>query len=478
MIAATVSFPLILEYVTRNQLGTANAGIQLFEGLIRNGFSMFIGFYVLWWSLFFLPQAGDRIEIVLERPVDRAFVVQILSEADLNPAELDIRALHRLGTEAPESARWELRRGRHEAAALHKERKDLTNAIGKINTRLQSPFLKEERTGDLLADRSRAQARLAEIDQALTSSAEEFREKILSAMGPFLFRPGEQLLGSGKEQDYWVLEVQVVEQVTEEIARQLEIHFDAVDLALVRDPQTGDFNAALSIEPLHHPVNGLRLRLRRDDDFVVVERALLDAGFDRRAAFTGSSEVITILRGLLGQAPEAFTVSEAVASAPNNRVQLRVQAPVNGTRQPYMIADALSLSRFIESATVGGEIADLSIDLQFVPSLQRAVLPPIDTEVMQRIVEFLPDATDYMRHSLYSLYERLVPVAASAPAFLTVARPLVAAGPADRRYDYFFSVQFFMILTDVLGLLVIVLIVWLDRRGVIHRVGAHEDDNR
>jgi len=59
-----------------------------------------------------------------------------------------------------------------------------------------------------------------------------------------------------------------------------------------------------------------------------------------------------------------------------------------------------------------------------------------------------------------------------------VARPVVLTQPTDREYDYFFSMQYFMIFTDVLGLLIIVLIVHLEKTGRIVRLGALEDTKR
>jgi uncharacterized membrane protein YagU involved in acid resistance len=478
LIAATVSFPLILEYVTRNQLGTANAGIQLFEGLIRNWFSMFIGFYILWWSLFFLPQAGDRVDIVLENAVDQAFVIRAFEESGVDVEGLDIRALHRPGTSAPQSNRWEIRRGRDEAAGLHKERKDLTNEIGKINTRMQSPFTDEARANALREQRLTAQTRLTEIDETLSSSAFEFRELILTAMSAHLYEHGNQLLAAAIEDDYLILEVQVVEPVDETATAMLEIYFDAADLALVRDPSNEDFVADLHINPLQGPINGLHLRLRRDNNFEIIEEAMLQSGMSRATAFAAASEILPILRGILGQSPDSFLLSEPMAVALPASLNFQVEVFSNLILRADMLEDALNSARSIEQANVSGTPPRFAVTVHLTQSMQNNKGIEQDPVILQRVRTLLPDADSYQQDTAYSIYQRLIPVAAAAPAFLTVARPLVSAGPADRRYDYFFSVQFFMIITDVLGLFVIALIVVLDRRGSIQRVGAHEDDNR
>ena len=76
------------------------------------------------------------------------------------------------------------------------------------------------------------------------------------------------------------------------------------------------------------------------------------------------------------------------------------------------------------------------------------------------------------------VYRRVEETAAARPVFLTIARPVVLTDAADREYDYFFSVQYLVIITDVIGIAVIVLIVYLERRGIIRRYGAEEDLNR
>jgi Na+/melibiose symporter-like transporter len=383
LIAATVSFPLILEYVTRNQLGTANAGIGLFESVIKNGFAMFIGFYVLWWSIFFLPQAGDRVEVVLAHPQDHTFLMEALTAHDIDAASLDLRPLHRPGTNGTESRRWEIRLGRDEAGDLHKQRKQLTNELAKLATRLQSPFLKEDRAEQLRNSSEATRRELQAIEDALAANAGEFRVRVETALDPYLYPEGNQILAIRETPDGLVIDVEVVEPVTPELAAELELHFETGDLVLPPDNGADAAAPAIRIAPLDGSVNGLRMQVRSD--------------------------------GMLDALEQALTLEDA---------------------------------------------------------------QPAKSSVTQRIDQLMTDSGLQERRVVQALYQRLVDVAATGPVFLTVARPVVDAAPADRRYDYFFSVQFFMILTDLLGIGVIGLIVILEKRGAISRVGAHEDDNR
>ena len=80
--------------------------------------------------------------------------------------------------------------------------------------------------------------------------------------------------------------------------------------------------------------------------------------------------------------------------------------------------------------------------------------------------------------NLEAFYNRIVETAAAKPVYLTVTRPIIKQTFADRVYDYFFSVYFLMILGDFFGLGVILLIIRLEKKGVVHRLGVEEDANR
>lgn len=480
LVASTVSFPLILEYVTRNQLGTANAGMNLFDSTIRNGFGMFIGFYILLWSIFFLPQAGDVAELVFKAEQPREFVTAVLQQdPELAAADLDYRPRHRFGEESHSSQRWEIRRSYEEAADLHKQVKDLRNSIGKMRTRLQSPLISGDRAAELHARIASEQSTLDGIEQRLESSAAAFRERVEEAFTPHLFRDGAQILDLQAHPDGELqLTIEVVEKITAELETTFERNFNAVDLLLLRDADAIRVRPDLQVEGLAEPVHALQLRLRRDPAFVSFESALLAVGLAPRQAFNLSSELILLLRGVLGQVG-AFEVRDSAADLVGNQIQLEVGLTLHGFALPSLddLADSLQFSRQVDSATVSGELPDVGLSViwnaepQFAQALEQDA---IDAAIRRH----LPDAEAYTLAVMRGLYERVVAVAESAPTFLTVPRPVIKAAAADRQYDYFFSVQFFAIFTDFFALGVIALIVVLERRGKISRVGVTEDDNR
>jgi Na+/melibiose symporter-like transporter len=482
LIAATVSFPLILEYVTRNQLGTANAGMGLFDSLIKNSFAMFVGFYVLWWSLLFLPQAGDRVEIVLAEPRDRAYVQAVLAGHEWHGAELTVQARHRPGTSGNTTRRWEIRRGWEEAGALHKERKARVNEVAKLNIGLQSPFITPDKAHRLTAQRAAAQQQLQAIESRLAMSARQFESQIRSLFDGLLHRHGAQILMADYADRSYTLAIEVVDPVDEVLAEQLAIHFEAMDLALAGDAAAGELSAEITVTPLEAPVHGLRLQVRRDPVFEELERAQLAAGATAELAFAMSSELVMIWRGVLGRNGNAFglrTVDHATGGddAPGPQTRLEITSEQASPELARMLDEVLIGSRRIAAAqtTAAGGILHVVVEWQPNAAPRPSQRDPV---IEARLQALMPDADPYTLHTAHNLYHRLVAAAAPAPLSLVVARPVVAAEPADRRYDYFFSIQLFMILTDMLGLLVIVLIVYLEKRGTIQRVGAHEDDKR
>jgi hypothetical protein len=117
----------------------------------------------------------------------------------------------------------------------------------------------------------------------------------------------------------------------------------------------------------------------------------------------------------------------------------------------------------------------------FIVSLELANLPKETTPatpITERLRTLLPSLSDTEVRSLEKIIQRVEDSAHARPIFLTTVRPVVRSDAADREYDYFFSMQYFMIATDIVGIAIIFLILRLEKRGVIRRKGAEEDEHR
>jgi len=78
-----ISFPLLMEYVKRNRMGAAGAGITLFNGIFRSGIALLVGGWLFAWSWFLFPAAGYHVETHLSAEKDKAAVEAALAGSGL-----------------------------------------------------------------------------------------------------------------------------------------------------------------------------------------------------------------------------------------------------------------------------------------------------------------------------------------------------------------------------------------------------------
>lgn len=480
LIASTVSFPLILEYVKRNQLGTANAGMNLFDSTIRNGFGMFIGFYILAWSIFFLPQAGDLGELVFSEERSQAFIEEVIAQyPQLADAQIDYRPRHRFGEEAEHSRRWEFRRGYAAAGDLHQELKVLHNRLGKLHRRLESPLTDVEDEAELQARIDETEAELSALQQRLDASAATFRAELEKAFAPYLVKDGAQIRLLKADGGDLLLRIEVIERVSEALAATIAHNFNAVDLRLEPDAAGSGVVPVLQVQVREEPVNTVELRLQRDPAFAHIEEAMLKSGITGRQAFDLCTEIIGLLRGTIGQV-DAFSLAETVVLTEDERIKMATTLRIEEGVPPTLdiLEDAIRQSRLVKAVSMSGTATAQRLELEWNPAPEYATAALGEDAVDAAIRRHLPQADTATLAVMRGLYERVVAVLEAPPTYLTVPRAVIKAVAADRQYDYFFSVQFFAIITDVFALGVIGMIVILEKRGRIARVGATEDDNR
>ncbi len=478
LMAGVVSFPLILEYVERNKLGTAGAGMGLYRQLATSFITMFIGAWVLWWSVWFLPQAGDRVELVFKEESGRAAVEKRLAALDDPEADIHIEPLHRPGVDRDTSRRWEARNQTAWSTELQKEMKDLENDVNKWSSSLQSPIISQEKKARLKTRIREGEARIEEMKTKLRASAEAFREKLVTAMSPALVDQGKQILEAEMRGHDLILALQTVEEVNEELAAKLEAGLDSFEYRQIPDRENkGEFRSDITVEALAGEQNGFRFTGRRDPNFTVLNRALAAGGADLSAALDKCAILLGIFRDIYGRAEGAFTIHEASYDPDTAGFLLSMEVPP-GPRVTAPEQVAVLLEETPELASARAETRNGRTQFQMVMEV-----PPPPREagdasgVSARFAELLGGGA-YARLTMEHLYKRVVATAAAAPVFLTVPRPVVEATYSERKYDYFFSVYILMILTDFLGLGVIVLIVKLEKKGVIHRRGVEEDAAR
>ncbi len=487
-LAGVVSFPLILEYVERNRLGTAGAGMGLFNRLINNSFAMVIGFYILLWSILFLPQAGDRMEVVFDDVRARPEVVEPIAQGGLPAESFYFSPLHRPGHSEETSRRWLIRRPIENAASSHKQVKDLTNELSSLRARLDNPLLADEKRQETQERVALLEGQLVEIESRLEASAREFEETIRTVYGATLSAEGHQIMTAEASSDGTrvVFELEIVEPVsgdrvpedTREILERLPSILDTADIARKRTDIPLVHEPMLRVEPIAEPANGLRLEITRDGRFVVLEESLVAAGLPLEQAFNLTTELLLPPQGAIGLPADTFELRDVTVDIQNGAGRMTfdlVVLPEGAQIDANEVTGLYESVPSVQATRVTGAFPVFHIELD-VDSL--TPLKHVETATSQRLRELIPAASDTMIRSLELTYSRIEDTLSSRPVFLTVARPVVVAEPADRQYDYFFSVQIFMIVTDFFGIGVVFLILYLEKRGKIHRRGVEEDENR
>ncbi len=505
MIAGAVSFPLILEYVERNRLGTAGAGMGVFGSTIRNGFTVFVGVYILMWSIWFLPQAGDRVDVVFRQEQIEPRIREQLSNADVPMDNLHLEPVHRPGVDGDSSRHWRIRRSIEDAGDLHKRLKEISTDLSKARLKLQRPTLSPDNKAEVEADIASMEKEQTSIRARLDASAAEFETVLRDALADNLAPAGGEILSAQSNHGgtELVLEMEFVDRIDADITKrtlfealtfqpvvkgrqtvvsELTRVLETVDLARTAVPGSDDHRARLQIVPVGEPANAARFVLFRDPDFVRIESALIAAGLSGSDAYDFASSLILPIRGFSSPDSSSYDISAASAALDDAPPRLGFTLAFTGGARP-LPADALQ-TRFrslgdVVSARVTGRFPVFQVELDLVPRLARAAARTSANPVLDaRFAELLPTAPKVERDALVNIARRVTEIAASRPVFITAARPVVSSGAVDRQYDYFFSMQYFMIATDVIALLIIAFIIRLEKRGVITRAGALEDANR
>ncbi len=480
LIAGTVSFPLILEYVERNRLGTAGAGMGIFNSLLRSVLTIFVGAWVVWWSVWFLPQAGDRLEIVLKKATDHEALERMLVQGGLGLDSIHLEAWHPPGMDAPVSRHWVVRRHTEESAGLQSEKKSIENDIAVWATSLQAPTGKDDRQR-LEKSVADARARIAGITSRLESSAADFAGKVLSITRAEIPAEDEHIIEASDDGHRATLVLEVVEPVDAERAAQLAEGLHSPEFELEPDPaKPGEFRPRISVEPAGDGRHAIRVSVVRDARFTALARAMAEGGAPIATAQSKAALLTEFLREICGREPGAFTLSNArfQRASPHPSLAFQIEP---GTANPEMpapeaLAAMLGEAPEISSAKVTRQSPGLDVRLEFQDTVPEAA-PRENSATLARLARATGD-DGFLLDSLASLHTSVIEAAAAKPVYLTAARPVVRQGFADRVYDYFFSVYALMITADFFGLAVISVIIVLERRGIVHRRGVEEDANR
>jgi MFS family permease len=461
MLKGVVTFPLMMEYVRRNRMGAAGAGMGLFNNLLRNTIALLVGVWLAWWSYWFLPQAGYFVEATMVDQLDAKRVAETLEAGGVELENVSLRPLHRYGVDGLTSMRWWIHRQDDRAHELLGEQKDLENDLARLDSRAASPFVGEAERATLDAEMAEVQGRLDAIDAELAAGTDALRREVEPALAAVRFVAGSQVRAATVADDRLRLSLKSIEPLSAEMATQIERLMQGPEHALV-DGEDG-LRLALTITA---DEDGFVAEMMIDPRFLRFYRAAVSSGVQPAAAYAAAASVTSITRGTLGREPTAFDLEDVQVEGNSvvMRLTTRTELPAEA------VVASLDEDRFIDNATITGDRLAFDVDWANAAAEEE---PWVD-EVRDRLATLTGGGAAEVG-LLTRAYERLVDAAAERPIYTTIPRNTLVAGHREREYEYFFASQTLMIATDLLGFAIVAFLLWLERRGVIERQGAEED---
>lgn len=481
--------PLLWEYVSRNRMGAASAGIVVFNSIFRNSIGVLVGGWLFVWSLWFFPQAGYNLTATFSEDLGRDQVMERAREANLEAASLYLRPVHQYGVDGETSSRWWIHQEDEEAQTLIKERENLQNRIAGLEGKKQGFFTSEEDRREIEKEMEAAKDRIAEIETTLLQRSEDLEAQLAPALENLRFPAGEQLLAVALEGTRLSMEVRTIEPLPESAVDTVVDNLQGQEFQT--EPKNDDKGIRrrvpmVSVSPIQREsdgIHGIRLEAEMDPRFKEVFSAAYAAGYDSRKSFDLATSILAASSSQFIARDSNFDLPEAAAGTegPSGlEIVFRLQ-PTGFSGEDLPDADA------IEELFAGTSPRVISVQSERADGgyrIRLALEQPKEASQAANFEEVRPRMAEELGGNeaetalAMAVFRKLAETLAARPTYVTVPRHAVESSYIKREYEYFFSSQLLQIGTDVLGIGILVLIIFLEKRGTLHRYGAEEDMNR
>jgi Na+/melibiose symporter-like transporter len=498
ILTGLIYIPLVYDYVTRNKMGTYNAGATMVNRLTvlitLNGVGLFVWAY----ASLFQPPAGEMTRIVLRGgEQNKAEVVTLLRQASwtdpsnglaIPASKITAQNWQATGAVANAGSCWEVRlrdkdseqlaarrdKFEQENSTLVAQAKMLTDsaAIFKIKGNSAAAARDEQKAAAKQRDAAVSAAGMREIDAQLSARARNFHQEVLSALGDRLVADGDQIIGAGMTDALLVTLATVrrpdshaIEQALEDIRRERS---DLIDLrplksasgfglvasaigapgqeetALGRSLQAAVKLAVEKYDPGLFPAKEAPPVLDHDPalkmDLMVVEEPL-------DTYISPITRLVDFFLGFFHRVPPADRRLAAISRT------LRIVDDTNHVR-----------------VNPGPSPRTISVTAVLSPS---AVKPLPATDPVARKLRLLlgPAGAGEFVARATSLYGRIE--AAAATERLTLVRPTLASAYAPIKYDYM-SGYLWMFIMGLGGIGITIAFVRLEAKGFVQKRGVEE----
>jgi hypothetical protein len=498
ILTGLIYIPLVYDYVTRNKMGTYNAGAQMVNRLTvlitLNGVGLFVWAY----ASLFQPPAGEMTRIVLRSgDQNKAEVLSLLRKASwTNPGDglavaaskISARAWQATGAVANRGPCWEVRLRDKESEQLAERRDKLEKensslvAQAKMLTDGAVILTTKGNSAAAMQDEQKAAAKQREaatlaagmngIDAELSGRAEKFHKEVISALGDHLIVDGDQVINAS---------------VTDALL---------VTLGTVRRPDSHAIERTLEDIRRQRP-DVIDLRpLKADRGFGLVISAIPAPG-------AGEAGLAHILQAAVKQGagkydPGLFS-SEEVPPRLNHEPALTldlmvVEEPLDTYVSPITRVVDFVLTIFHRVPSPDRRLVAISRNLRVVDETNhvRVTSGPVSrsisvTAVLSPLAGKAGSVNDAVARKLglllgqggpgelvaqaRALYDRIE--AAAAIQRLTIVHPTLVSAYAPVKYDYM-SGYLWMFIMGLAGIGITIAFVRLEAAGFVQKRGAEE----
>ncbi|MDQ8184653.1 MFS transporter [Pelagicoccus sp. SDUM812002] len=489
MVKSVVTYPLMMEYVKRSRMGSASAGTYLFQNLFRSLVLLFVGVWLVWWSVWFFPQAGYQTATTFPDEINEAQLRSKIESTGLDPDDYVLRPIHQYGVDKETSMRWWIHRNDDGTSDNLAELKDLKNELSSLEAEVTSPFLEDVERDAINEKIEAAKARTAAINQELENGKSELHQKLYGVLGDTLFEAGAQLRDARFEDDTLFLSVTTIEKLPAEQVELLEQNLNGPQYQVTAsdsEQSSSRWRSEVEVEVISGEIPGLNIQAKFDPNFTSLYRILNTGQSKVPAAFELANSINSIFQSGLGRGNQQFTISSAERSQSNGQQRLSFELNISQNAlnsDTSLLAEALTQEQAIEDVSAQ-QVANNRYRFEIELATNAAAANTSDwltrsraNEIRDRLASLLPDQP-FPQSLATETYLRLADVLASQPFYVSIPENTPRSRHTEREYEYFFSSKTLEIASDLIGFAIIFFIIYIEKKGVIRRYGAEEDLKR
>lgn len=505
-VIGTVSWPLVYEYVPRQKMGTANAGMELVWAVMNALLPALVGWWVAGYSSIFLPHAGASVHVSLREPASAEVIESAVRRSDtlgVLTGDVDVRTHVFPGRDTSGAHQWILTLEGTEGAPAQESLDRVLGERAALRERLEAlALLDSESAASWLrgfeqiwqsgpTERPEIEARLRELDQeasrhqaTVDRTVTGFRDAVASGLARLLIAPGAEVLEGQRmtciDSRYPMIRPPI-QQVVEAVARALRAaHPEIIRVGVEVEP--GGLAVLSLVRVANSDSPSLPFELQAELRAIQAAPARL-ADLDAKRSWLGRLMNRLGLGADLSQAEVAVLAGQWEDSVRWSEVRVR---DLPAARLVLALTNAIDAR---DAAQVGQALS--------LPQTRLVQVNARPGRAIEVIAAYLPGEGDRdaapevelgaaaVREQLHAVADEAVPLPTLLKLYRDTAtavravrtaldRGVIEARFSPQRYDYFSAYLLLMTLGS-LSIVITLVVIRLERRGWIRRLGLLEE---